>query len=443
MKKFLLKLKNKFTSKNIYTVLLISFLLHFFIVMFIQYAHFRPFGGGADFEGYNFYATKIANNFRSGNYSLDGLRYGHDFPLVVGIIYFLTIPNIIVGLLFICILFVLSIYLIYRIIIELGGSEKTAFIAALCANFYPSYGYFGSLLLKDTLIIPLILLSVLLIIKMTKKFSFYYFILFCVLCMAVDYLRFYMAYALICAFIFSWFLSCNFQIKKLAFGVILIALIGVVPLSVGDGYFGYYVMQEFLNPGKITMYREMAYNPDSPRNETINPIFEEDGIPDQDTSSLPKSDVIPSGMGSSFVVETGFKHGPIKFVQNSILSAAYCLFGPFIWQFRYARHYSSLVELIPWYLIILVFLFGIYKEVKEKSITRVKELFYKTAPLWSFAIFAIGALSMFINNYGIIARIRIPALILLSLTIALFFDKNITLFYEKIFSNWRSRFYRV
>jgi len=221
MKKFLEKL----TSKKIFAVLLISFLLHFSIAMLIYYTGFRPFGGGADYEGYSFYAETIANNFRNGNFSLDKLRYGHDFPLIIGVIYFLTVPNINIGLLLISLFFAISVYLVYKLIIQLGGTEKTASLAALAVNLYPSYAYFGSLLLKDTLVIPLVLLSVLLIVKMVSKFSVMDFLLFFLLCVAVDYLRFYIGYALIFAFIFSWFLFSKIKLKKIVFGIVLTLLI--------------------------------------------------------------------------------------------------------------------------------------------------------------------------------------------------------------------------
>lgn len=429
-------------TRRIVAVLLLCFLIHLSIVLFIHYSQFRPFGGGADYEGYHKIGKTIADNFHKGDFSLEGLRFGHDFPVVVGILYYFTTPNILVGLLFVTLLFLISALSLYLIVLELGGDEKTALFLALAINLYPSYGYFGSLLLKDSLIIPLVLVSIFLIIKSIRKFNWTNFFILFLLCLIIDYLRFYIGYALIFSFVFSWFFSVGIKNKRaMALGIILTILIGFAPFLIGDGYFGYYVVQDFLNPGKITLYREIAYNPDSSRNETLNPISEGEQIPDQDTANLKPAEYIPSGMGSSFVVETGLKQGPVKFVINSIKSAMYALFGPFPWQFRYVRHAISLIETMPWYIIMLSFFIGIFAKLRDRNRKEILSFFIKTVPLWSFAILAIGALSLFINNYGIIVRIRIPIVISLLLTIVLFFNKQISDIYEKIFSYWRGRVY--
>ena len=72
----------------------------------------------------------------------------------------------------------MAVLFAYFIVLELGGSEKKAFYIGLFMNFYPSYAYFGSLLLKDGLVVSLALLGVLLVTKMVKKFSWNWFLLF-------------------------------------------------------------------------------------------------------------------------------------------------------------------------------------------------------------------------------------------------------------------------
>ena len=51
-------------------------------------------------------------------------------------------------------------------------------------------------------------------------------------------------------------------------------------------------------------------------------------------------------------------------------------------------------------------------------------------PLLIFSVFALGALSLFINNYGIIARIRIPAFICLISIICVMFNERLEQIYE-------------
>jgi len=422
-----LKKYNKL-SKKLAVLLCISLILHVCLVLFIQNTGFKPFGGGADYEGYNIIAKIIARNFVSGNFSLKGLRYGHDFPVLIAILYILFGSDPLVGLFFITWLFVLSVLFSYFIMIELGASEKKAFLIGLFVILYPSYAYFGSVLLKDTVVIPVILLSIWLLLRMVKRFSWIDYLVFFLLVVVVSYLRFYVGYALILSFIISWFLSMKPLVKeKLWLGITLsLILSGLAPFLALQGYFGYYVFDEFLNPGKITQYREISYNPD-----IAKPLNNDPGIIGKNNPNALHNADLYSGTGSSFVVKTGIENGPISFTKNSTISFVYTLFGPFAWQLRYARQLVSLIEVIPWYLYIISFIYFLIGFIRKEGFKKLLEFIRKTAPLWTFAIFALGALALFINNYGIIVRIRIPMIICLVMMMSLLFKKEYTLWFKK------------
>src|SRR3989344_8659290 len=425
-------------TKTLSFILCLSFLIHFFLVIFIYYTDFRPFGGGADYEGYQLVAEQTAQQFLKGDFSWKNLNhYGHDFPIIIGAIYYIFGSDHLVGIFFEVWIFVMAVLFAYFIVIELGGSEKKFFYIGLFMNFYPSYAYFGSLLLKDGLVVSLALLGVLLVTKMVKKFSWNWFLLFFAVTIGVSDLRFYVGYALILGFIVSWFISSSLEFKeRFYFGLALVFLIGFSPFLAGQGYFGYNALLGpgggFLNQNKITEFREVVYNPavfpeqttPSPASSEIISPFNAGKISPLPTSILNGKDNPLNGRGSSFVVETGFQQGLIKFIENSLQSFAHTLLGPFVWQLRYGRQLSSLIETIPWYIFICIFIYFLGGLLKKEKLAGFWMYLKKTAPLWSFSIFALGALSLFINNYGIIARIRMPMFICLIIMMSLIIKKE-------------------
>lgn len=418
-------------DKQLYVVFLIALAVHLAAVLFIYYYKFNPFGGGADYDGYNQTAIELAHRFWQGNFSLKGFYTEHFFPILIAMIYMVTLPGMLVGQFFTVWLAGTAVFLTYLIVVELGGTKKAAFLASLLAIAYPSYLFFGSLLLKDTVVIPLVFAGILLILKMTKHFSWPKFLLFFVILTALINLRFYVGYALMFSLIFSWPLLSVFPIKKRAmYWLVMVFLLGFSSQIVGNGYYGFNSFKSLLNPKAITYYREVVYSPNSPLNvkpsappvsappvSVPKPSISQPTVTQPIVSAPQKSPVQAEvkDNGSTFLVETGFNGGPISFLKNSLLSFTYSLLGPFPWQFTQKRQIVGLAETIPWYVIILMFAYGSIKHIKKNGFFHFLQYNKFSLPLLIFAVSAIGALSLFINNYGIIARIRIPMVITLVL----------------------------
>ncbi|OGZ72280.1 MAG: hypothetical protein A2908_04030 [Candidatus Staskawiczbacteria bacterium RIFCSPLOWO2_01_FULL_38_12b] len=471
--------KTGIKDKKLYTVFFIALLIHLGAMLFIYYGHFRPFGGGADFEGYNQTAIEIANRFSQGNFSLAGLYTDHFFPILIGILYIFVLPSMIVGQFFTVWLAVISILLVYVVIIEIGGTKKVAFLASLVISFYPSYLYFGSVLLKDTVVIPLVLLGVFLILKMVKRFSWVKFALFFILLTCLINLRFYIGYALMFSFIFSWPLLSEFDLKKkMIYWAAIIFLLGFSPQILGNGYTGngYYGFDSFhklLNPEKITYYREVLYsnnpssNPksvdpqpvvaqlDNTKLITIQPNDPQEKLldpqlvvaqPDNTKLITIQPNILqeePKEDNSTFVVKTGFNEGVIAFLGNSFQSFFHALLGPFPWQFNSQRQMVGLAETIPWYVLIIISVYGSIRFIKKKGMLEFLAFYKFSFPLLVFGILALGALSLFINNYGIIARIRIPVFICFICVMFISFNSGIENYYEKVPYHWRSWVHRI
>lgn len=440
---FFILYKLKLASKALCLLFLIAIFVHLITVLFIYYANFQPFGAG-DFVIYQEIAEQVAQRIHNGIFSLQGINYLHYYPVLIGVIYSITVPEMIVGQLFSAWLAAISVLLSYLIVLEIGGSKKSAFLVAMIVCVYPSFIYFGSLLLKDTVVLPLVLLGILLSTKMLKNFTVLKFFAFFTFLTALIHLRFYIGFALLFSFILCWFLISNFKMgERFIYGLTFIFLLGFSPQLLGYGYYGAVPLLGYMNKETITTYREVVYAPSlivndksSCKNCPVANLMPNDISVNSSDSCTQCTRVEESGVGSSFVVKAGFD-SPSSFIKNYFESFICAFFGPFPWQLKYKRHLFFLLETIPWYFFICFIVYGIYKSFKKLELVQIFE-HYKFAilPLF-FSIMALGALSLFINNFGIIVRIRMPVFIVILCLIGLnknidnIIDKIVHYFYEK------------
>jgi len=433
---FLVLLKSGIRDKKLFLLFFIALAVHLSVTLFIHYANFRPFGGGGDFDLYEKDSLELANRFSHGNFSLEGTYSQHYFSPMLAVIYAFTIPRTIVGLMFVAFLAALSILLLYLIMLEIGGSKNTAFVIGLIVVAYPSYLYFGSVLLKDSVIIPLVLFGMLSAIKILRNFNALWFLAFFASLIGAIHFRFYMGYALLLAFLLSWFVISNFKMKDWAiFSLTIIFLLGFSPQIAGYGYYGEKIFSTYFNKPTIKNFREVVYAPQKPSasftasNLVENHIAGDEFSIESETQSNFSVEQIPSeslseGVGSSFFIGVSFEN-PFKFATNYFLSFISSLFGPFPWQIKYGRQLLALAEVIPWYFFFFIIIYGAYKSIKTEGFIAFLKNYKYAFPLAMFCIIATGALSLYITNFGIIARIRIPIFVLLLCIMVLSFRKKI------------------
>ena len=418
---------------------IIAFIIHILAAFFVYYSNFQPFSGGyGDYVIYQIQATEIAENVRKGIFSLDEVYFGINqyYPVIVGYIYAVTVPSMIMGQLFNAWLIALVVVFVYLIGRQIGGGQKESFLAGLAANFYPSLAFFGSLMLKDACVALACLVALFLAIKTIKNFSIPGFLAFFAALMAVIHFRFYAGYAILFSFIISWFLASNLGLRKrFIYGVIMVFLLGLAPLFLGQGYYGYNHFKQFLNVKSITYYRETVYAPQEPKPDSAeelktdsaketkpdaveifepvktSQVFEElkqktktealKDTEDQKAEELKGAVAQKSwGKGSSMLIKTGLDN-PLTFIKNSLWSFANVLLGPFPWQLTSLRHLLTLPEVIGWYFLLFFIVKGIIESIRKKNTIIL--------PLIIFSCLVMGVLALFMSNFGIITRIRISA----------------------------------
>lgn len=388
--------KNKEHAKILSSIFLIALLIHLAVVLFVYYAHFQPFSGGrGDYTTYNSIAEEIYNRVESGNFSLEGLSFSHYYPIIVGYLYVFTLPSMLIGQLFNAWIATLAILFVYLIVRKIGGTEKQGFFAAMIAVLYPSFLFYGTMLVKDPWVVLLCLAGLFFAIKLIERFSWKNFLIFYIILGYAIHFRIYVGMALLVTFVLCWLLFSNLGIKKrLIYGIIIISFLGFLPqIATEQGYYGINFLKSYLNSETITYYREVVYLP-SPSVSTPISAPAPTPAPASEKPSTP-------GQQSSVVVEAGFEN-PLKFIKNTLISFSYSLLGPFPWQMKHLRHFLALGETIAWYFLLFFAIKGAVKSAKN----------YKMIlPLIIFSLGILFILALFINNFGIITRIRIPAFI--------------------------------
>ena len=409
-------------DKTLTRLLIIALIIHLGAVLFIYYFDFQPFGGGAGgYKTCHLIATKIAENFKQGNFSFQRVPYyergSHPYryySLIIGVLYTITMPEMIIGQIFQVWLAVLFVLLTYLIVKEIGGSNKQAFLIGLIVSFYPSYLFYGSLLLKDALVASLALSGLLFCLKLIKKFSWKNFIIFYLILASLFNFRFYIGYALLFTFIFCYLFVFNLNFrKKIIYAIIIIPLLGFLPeILLNQGFFGINVFSSSFNEESISFYQEKAYNPPV----QTYPENTDSGITDSSISATSTPSISLFGYESTWKREkVSFRESPFKFLVNYLKYFSYILFGPFPWQMKSPVHFFALLETIPWYILFLFIIKGIYQSIRNRNKLAL--------PLIVFSLLILGAITIFINNFGIITRIRIPAFAVLLTLIPLGFKK--------------------
>lgn len=436
---------------------LLTLILHVPLVIFISYAHYYPFGyGEGDQAYYHRAAVEIAEDFRSGNFSISDIKVHlekeytpHYFPAIVGGLYALTFPEKIIGQMFSIWWTVLSVWLVYMVSRELGVSNKSALIAGFLAVLYPSYLYFGSLVLRESFVAVLVLSLLYLLMRLLRAFSLKQFSVFFLILFLLVHFRFYFGIAVLFAFFPVWLIVSRMELRKrILYGICCSLLLGSIPYVQGHGFFFAKTIEYHFNPTIITSFqgeqdvlRRLETEPgelsqqDQERIESgVNrdripsQPKQDDPLPTQDMSNenVPVEKNVPEDIdiGSTIVQSLDF-HNPVSFAKNYSIAFSSVAIGPFPWQIRYVRQIPVLLETIPWFFIFFFTVRGVFA---------ARSRWRDFLPILFVTLLVMAAIALFINNYGTFARIRIPAFLALLTLFPLYLETSA--FWKRIASRF-------
>ncbi len=419
-------------EKEIYILFLVTLFIYLFSAVFIHYTKFYPLGGGEGDElGYQRAAVVIAHDFQRGNFSLETIQYHLKntqnatwYPIVIGVAYALTVSDMLVGQMLSVWFTGLSILLLYLLARELGAIKKWAFTVGFIGIFYPSLVYFGSLMIRESMVAVLFLLALLCIVKLIKRFSLSVFSIVYGILFVLISLRFYVGLAALFAFALVLpLLGVVGWRKKLSLCIGIVLLLGFLPQLLGYGYYATTEIKTLTQQRQITAFRKFVAGSSSPepplapidQNSLENPL-QSSGISQQQVLEEIPAQVQQQQieLGSTVFVSPGFGN-PFTFIRNSGIAFSYVLLGPFPWHIRYMRQLYAFLEIVPWWVIFFFIVKGLFRARKHYRLF---------LPIVFASFILIGAISLLINNYGTYMRIRIPAFLALLSLLPLAFQKH-------------------
>jgi len=324
---------------------------------------------------YHSYAVQIAERFQNGLFSARGIYQEHWYPTALAALYVVAIPSILVGKMASVLLAGLSAALLYGLMRELGGRRDVSFWCALiAANVYPAFLLFGSTLLKEVFIVPLVLAALIISAKMLKSFEPYLFIVFAALLGLTVTLRLMVGQTVLIAFLLSWFVAPPIPIRKRVItGALFLFILGVEILALGFGFLGSIPTQEIARPAYIEEYRFIAYS----QQKTVS------------TGSTMNIDI--------------FKEGAFR-VAGFFYSFATVALGPFIWQARKVTHILGVAESILWLGALVPITASLWGRVQWRA----------ALPVILFSGAWLVVVSLGSDNIGATMRYRIPAFLALT-----------------------------
>lgn len=368
---------------ELYALFAAALFVHGGFVLFVYYTGFQPLSGVGDYTLYHRVASDVAVSLKEGTFSLEALARPPSaflFPVFIGGVYALFGSAMVVGQLFNAWVASIAVLLLYFLASEFHWRLR-AVLVGFVALLYPSFLFFSSFLLKESLVIALSLGALLLTVHMLREFTLRKFLVFALILVALSHLRVYVGVIMAFTFLVSWmFLGERPLHRRLLFFLPMVFALGFVfPLSLQSGsWFAADVISKYGNPQAVRFYKEEAFLP---------------------------SQTSPGAF--SFVQDLGISfENPASFATSFARSFLFSVLGPFPWQFQAPRHFFALGEGIPWLVLFLSITVGIVRRFRAEP----------RSPQFVTLVFALGMfafLALFVNNFGQLLRLRIPAVLVL------------------------------
>lgn len=398
--------------------------LHAAVAIFLYTTEFNPFGnGGGDWSRYHQEGVYISQVIQ-GNRNVEAPGRIHEYGVFVGFLYAVFGPNMLIGMLLNTILSGIAVVFLYKIMVFSGISQRIGMILSIGSAFYPSFIFYTSFLLKDSLVVALVLGLLYGSLLLLHSFSWRYFAVFYMALGGLFLFRVYAGHAMLFAFLIGWTILGSESFKKRIIMVMFfLTIFGFLPQVAGYGYYGIDLFSRYLNIERITYYREVVYTPEHrinslvqqkinerKENDRTNINTKKDKETEENIADIAKKQEIKrieesvgsAGGGSTINIGTDFDN-PSMFIYNYIRSFLVVLLGPFPWQVEGSQR-LSLGEMIPWYVIFFAISGGVFFAIKKRSPILV---------LLLFSLLLVGVLALFASNLGALTRIRISAFLAL------------------------------
>ncbi len=321
------------------------------------------------FEGLSLDNDPLAQSFISTKGSGWGMYY-----LVAGI-YSLVGRNIFAAQIFCAVIGAGIAPMVYTCAYKIYGNRQVGRTAALMVAVFPAFILWSSQLMKDGLIIFLLVLSITMVLQLQEKFSYLAVALLILSLFGILSLRFYIFYMVVVSVVGSFVVGSSSPNQSIFKRIVAILILGVGLTYLGGVETASENFETFGNLERIQASRDnLATTAESGYGEDL--------------------DVSTTG-GAISALPVGF---------------AYLMFAPFPWQFGNLRQAIAIPEVLLWWAMMPLLVFGLGYTIKNRLRNAI--------PVLIFTLLLTIGYSLFQGNVGTAYRQRTQIQVFLFIFIA-------------------------
>lgn len=326
---------------------------------------------GADAETYDFIAANIlkmlAGAPASDNYAvmtayqMRGPGWGMSW--LVAFIYSLTGQNIFATMMIECVLGAATVLLLYEIVIEIFNNSRVARLTAFLAAVFPAMVIWSSQALKDGFIVFLLVLVMLCVIRLQKKYSILYTALLIFSLSGILALRFYIFYIAAIAVTGSFLIGTSNNLRETARRLMIFAVVAMGLIYVGAIRNASSDFERYANLETVQQSRDdLASRADSGYGRDLD---------------------VSTTEGALVALPVGF---------------AYLMLAPFPWEVTNLRQSLVMPENLVWWGLLPFLVMGFWYTIKTR--------WRKSVAILIFTLLLTVAYSVFQGNVGTAYRQR-------------------------------------
>lgn len=358
-------------DKNYLThIFLLALLVRLGFGFMVEYFRLQLFFGG-DAITYNDLGWRLVEIWRGtadltdpwSKRAMSTSEVGWGMNYLTGVIYFIVGKSILNAQSFCAVIGAATAPMVYFCAQNIYQNKRVAKISALSIAFFPSFIIWSSLLMKDGLIIFLLVAAMTMVLLLQKKFSLPVVLVLIFSLFGVISLRFYIFYMLAAAVTGSFLIGLSSSVQSMVRNLIAVVVIGLSLTYLG-----------VLNnaPGEIDKFANL---------EAVQ----------RSRQDLARS--AESGFGEDVDVSTA--EGAIAALP---VGFTYLMLAPFPWEVSNFRQAITLPEVLLWWALIPLIIYGIWYTLKN----RLRE----AIPVLIFSLMLSMAYSIFQGNVGTAYRQR-------------------------------------
>ncbi|MEQ1922290.1 MAG: glycosyltransferase family 39 protein [Pyrinomonadaceae bacterium] len=281
--------------------------------------------------------------------SLRGPGWGMNY--LVACLYLVLGDSIFVAQSFCAVVGAATVPAVYVCLQQIFQNKQVCKTAALCVAFFPGLVIWSSQLLKDGLIVFLLVLTIAAIIRLQRKFSWSGTLILIFSLFGILSLRFYIFYMITAAVLGSFVIGLETSFKAVLQRTAILVMIGLALTYLG-------VIR------------------------TASADIEKYGSLESVQSNRAYMASVTSGYARDTDVST--VSGALSFVP---VGFAYLMFAPFPWEVTNFRQAIALPDVLLWWLMMPLLVFGLWYVVKNKLRSSFPILFFTLMLTVSYSVF--------------------------------------------------------